>query len=338
MGQIDVKRDIQASATSVWQELADFGDLAGWMPGVQKCEVKGSGIGAVRRRILHRRVADAMTAQYSAAQQNSAGNLDSGQIAFHYELAGSLDQAVRYYIRAGDYIAHFHAYYRAEQLYEHAQKIAARLNLPAETLTQIYTERGRMLELAEQHDAAGHAGFTRQVVDAAIARHARSSRPWEVRPRPAGDHGLFATRRIEPGERIVAFEERPHHLVTSSYVEAAWGEPHRSWFDLYAWPLTDEVWVTWSRSPEEWMPVNHACEPTAWLSGLDVVARVALERGDEVTLDYATFYNERMPAFECSCGAPSCRRVVRGTDHLEPFVARYGEHVSDYVRRKRART
>ena len=48
MGQIDVKRDIRASAASVWQELADFGGLAGWMPGVQKCEVKGSGIGAVR--------------------------------------------------------------------------------------------------------------------------------------------------------------------------------------------------------------------------------------------------------------------------------------------------
>ena len=106
-------------------------------------------IGAVRRRILHRRVADAM-----AAQHNSAGNLDSGQIAFHYELAGSLDQAVRYYIRAGEYVAQFHAYYRAEQLYGRAQQIAGRLNLPAEPLIHIYTQRGRMLDLAEQHDQA----------------------------------------------------------------------------------------------------------------------------------------------------------------------------------------
>ena len=48
MGQIDVKRDIAASAAAVWQELAEFGGLAGWMPGVQKCEVEGDGIGAVR--------------------------------------------------------------------------------------------------------------------------------------------------------------------------------------------------------------------------------------------------------------------------------------------------
>ena len=82
--------------------------------------------------------------------------------------------------------------------------------------------------------------------------------------------------------------------------------------------------------------MNHSCEPTAWLDGLDVMARLPLERGDEITLDYATFYNERMPAFACSCGTPACRGVIRGDDYLRDFVARYGEHVSDYVRRKRA--
>lgn len=106
-------------------------------------------IGVVRRRILHRRIADAMAAQHSSAE-----NMDSGQIALHYELAGSLDQAVRYYIRAGEYVAQLHAYYRAEQLFAHAQQIAARLNLPADTLIQIYTQRGRMLELAEQYEQA----------------------------------------------------------------------------------------------------------------------------------------------------------------------------------------
>ena len=152
-----------------------------------------------------------------------------------------------------------------------------------------------------------------------------------------GDYGLFATRRLLPGERIIAFEERPHHLTTRSHVEESWDETEKAWFGQYAWPLTDEVWVTWSRNPEEWMPVNHSCEPTAWLSGLDVVARLPLERGDEVTLDYATFYNELMPDFACNCAAAPCRGTVRGTDHLQPFLARYQGHVSDYVRHKRER-
>lgn len=192
-------------------------------------------------------------------------------------------------------------------------------------------------DLILQNEPEGHAGFTRTVVGAALARHARrSGAPFEVLPRPGGDYGLFATRRVVPGERLVAFEERPHRLVTLSRVEAEWGEPERSWFGRYAWPLTDEVWVIWSDEPDAWRPVNHACEPTAWLEGLDVVARLPLAAGDEITLDYATFANERMPAFECACGAEACRRVVRGTDLLEPFVSRYEGHVSDYVRRRRS--
>jgi hypothetical protein len=42
-----------------------------------------------------------------------------------------------------------------------------------------------------------------------------------------------------------------------------------------------------------------------------------------------------MDDFFCHCGADSCRGIIRGTDYRESFVERYGEHVSDYVRRKR---
>jgi hypothetical protein len=102
-----------------------------------------------------------------------------------------------------------------------------------------------------------------------------------------------------------------------------------------AWPITDEVWVTWSRDPEEWRPINHSCDPNAWIDGLDVVARTDIRTGDEITLDYATFYNEVMPSFQCDCGAEPCRRTITGLDHLADFVNRYGDHVSDYVRRRR---
>lgn len=191
-------------------------------------------------------------------------------------------------------------------------------------------------DLCLLHDPAGHEGFTRQIVEAALRRHERLSRPWEVRWRPGADYGLYATRAIRPGERILAFEEQPHELVTLSHVEERWNERRREWFDRYAWPLTDEVWVIWSRDPGEWRPVNHSCDPTAWLEGLDVVARSPLAPGEEITLDYATFCNERMPSFRCECAASSCRGTIRGDDHLREFVDRYGDHVSDYVRRKRA--
>ena len=128
-------------------------------------------------------------------------------------------------------------------------------------------------DLCLLHDPAGHDGFTRQIIAAALGRRERQRHAWEVRPTRDGDRGMFATRAIPRGERIIAFEEQPHTLVTRSHVERHWQEPHASWFARYAWPLSDEVWVIWGRDPEEWKPINHACEPTAWLEGLDLVAR-----------------------------------------------------------------
>ncbi len=191
-------------------------------------------------------------------------------------------------------------------------------------------------DLCLLHDEAGHVGFTRAVVRAALQRHERRTQPWEVRTNGNGEHGVFAIREIRAGDPIIRFEERAHVLVTRSHVDSHWGEPDRSWFLRYAWPITDEVWVTWSRDPEDWMPVNHSCEPTAWIDGLDVVARTGIRPGQEVTLDYATFCNELMPSFNCECGAPNCRGTIRGDDYLRDFVTRYGDHLSDYVRRKRA--
>jgi D-alanine-D-alanine ligase-like ATP-grasp enzyme len=190
-------------------------------------------------------------------------------------------------------------------------------------------------DLCLLHDPAGHAGFTAHVMAAARLRPRRARRAWEIRADGARGYGHYATRPVSAGERIVAFEETPHTLVTRGHVERSWPEREREWFRRYAWPLTDEVWVTWSRDAEEWRPINHSCEPNAWLDGLDVVARRDVAPGEEITLDYATFYNELMPAFQCQCGEAGCRGTIRGDDLMAPFVARYGDHVSDYVRRRR---
>jgi carbon monoxide dehydrogenase subunit G len=48
MAKIAVEEDYAASAAVVWQKLADFGELASWMPGVESCDTEGEGVGAVR--------------------------------------------------------------------------------------------------------------------------------------------------------------------------------------------------------------------------------------------------------------------------------------------------
>ena len=187
-------------------------------------------------------------------------------------------------------------------------------------------------------DTEGHAGFTRRLVEAAFARHARRQQPWQVLPRTSQDYGTFAARDIGLGETAIAWEGRAHHLVTRSHVERTWDERHRDWFARYAWPLTDEIWVTWSNDPRAWRPVNHGCDPNAWLDGLDVVARRPIAKGEEILLDYATFHDERMAPFACACGAPSCRGIVRGDDYRREDMSRYEGHFSDHIARRRARS
>jgi D-alanine-D-alanine ligase len=190
-------------------------------------------------------------------------------------------------------------------------------------------------DLALLHDPAGHQGFTDLLLRAALARHARRQRGWEVLPDPGNGYATYATRNIAEGEVILPFEESQHALVTRSWVESTWDDRQKDWFRRYAWPLTDEIWVIWSPEPEEWKPMNHSCDPNAWLDGLNLVARRTILRGEEIRVDYATYGNNILAPFTCRCGSDGCRGEVRSDDHLQPFMDRYGTHLSDYVLQKR---
>ena len=193
------------------------------------------------------------------------------------------------------------------------------------------------LILAE--DPAGHRGFLEHALQNALRRRRRAEKVWEVRYDAKGGYALHAARELRAGEVIDRWEERAQHLVTRAHVEAHWNAQQKRWFRQYAWPLTDEVHVMWSDRPEEWKPLDHGCDPNAWLSGLDLVARRDIAPGERITVDYATFCGPLMEDFECRCGSPLCRGVIRAADHLAPFVKqRYGAHVSDYVRTAQERT
>ncbi|HEV7396607.1 MAG TPA: SET domain-containing protein-lysine N-methyltransferase [Pyrinomonadaceae bacterium] len=199
-------------------------------------------------------------------------------------------------------------------------------------------EESGSADLILLQEAWGHREFFDKIIRAAIKRHEGLHKKWKLILDHKSQYGLYAIEDIAAGEVIEAYEDKPHVLVSKKHVEKTWNEQQQSWFAQYAYPLTDELFVSWSDDPDHWKPINHSCDPTAWLDGLNLVARRDIQPGQEITMDYATFCNDRMAEFICSCQADECRGVVRGTDYKEPFMERYGDHVSDYVRTKQVLT
>jgi hypothetical protein len=185
------------------------------------------------------------------------------------------------------------------------------------------------------NDPQGHGGFLERIFKAALARQKRLHSKWFIRYDPLRGNCLYARQEIAAGEVIVPFEKHPHTLVSRSNIQQTLDPERQRLLARHAYPLTDEVWVMPGENPAGWIPINHSCDPNAWWNGLDITARRKISALDEITLDYATFYNELMPEFACFCDAPDCRKIICGTDYLQPFVEKYAGHVSDYVKQKR---
>ena len=49
MADVRIEDEIAANVDAVWAKIADFGAIGEWAPGLEKCELEGEGVGAVRR-------------------------------------------------------------------------------------------------------------------------------------------------------------------------------------------------------------------------------------------------------------------------------------------------
>eukprot|EP00198_Chlamydomonas_reinhardtii_P014346 XP_001703683.1 predicted protein [Chlamydomonas reinhardtii] len=182
-----------------------------------------------------------------------------------------------------------------------------------------------ILSLDPEHD---HAHFLATIFATAISRHSMRQPKAAAAGSDAADGvgaggwGLVALVPIRAGEVVQRNEQRPVVLASSGFVKRSWpvGSRQREWFEAYAYPIGDEVYVTWSDDPTSWAPLNHSCDPNCWLRGLDLVARRSIAPGEQITADYATFCaGPDMAAFACDCGASCCRRRVTGGDYLQPW-------------------
>jgi SET domain-containing protein len=80
---------------------------------------------------------------------------------------------------------------------------------------------------------------------------------------------------------------------------------------------------------------NHSCEPNIGVQGQIVfVAMRDVAAGEELTHDWAMTDDDSYE-MACSCGAPTCRRVITGQDWRRPELQqKYGDYMSWYLLRK----
>ena len=141
--------------------------------------------------------------------------------------------------------------------------------------------------------------------------------PYAVRASPRHGKGVFATRTIRKGARIVEYrgarlagdvaDERPPTDPTDAY--------HTVQFELSDGTVID---ASISGNAARW--INHGCDPNCEPIEHDdgrlfIHARRTIHAGDELCYDYRLNYEGRITrraerAFACHCGARRCRGTM----------------------------
>jgi len=196
----------------------------------------------------------------------------------------------------------------------------------------LFGSADEILAASEGTPEGGHRAFSERLIQCALREHERrrAAKRYHALYRKHRGWGIFALRDIRAGELVQENEERPTVICSRRHVQATFDPAKLAQFHAYAYPLSPNTFVTWPDEPSKWDPINHSCDPNTWLDGLNTYARRDVRRGEELTIDYATFCIDNA-AFECSCGSALCRGKVTGHD-WKLAVSLYGEeHVSDRV-------
>jgi uncharacterized protein len=87
--------------------------------------------------------------------------------------------------------------------------------------------------------------------------------------------------------------------------------------------------------------LNHSCDPTAWLMDeVTVVARCALKAGEEITTEFATWFDYEPGSVYsaggmCKCGSPLCRKILSPRDwQRAELQERFAGHFSPFLQRR----
>lgn len=137
--------------------------------------------------------------------------------------------------------------------------------------------------------------------------------------RTSGIHGngVFARRKIAPGERVIEYRgERIDWPTALARAEARGGPLGHTFF----FSLADGRLIDGGKRGNEARFINHSCEPNCEAMEHEdgrvyIYALRDIARGEELSYNYALIYDGRHTAavkreFACHCGSPECSGIM----------------------------
>ena len=149
-----------------------------------------------------------------------------------------------------------------------------------------------------------------------MATKKRTTRPFEARESKIQGRGVFATRRIEEGTRLIEYKG---DVVSDAEADRRYpyeeGERHHTF--LFRLDSGDAIDAAPSRSIAKY--INHSCDPNCEAVEedgrifIDAIREIA--RGEELVYDYNYVLDEPHNAankklYPCNCGARKCRGTI----------------------------
>ncbi len=140
--------------------------------------------------------------------------------------------------------------------------------------------------------------------------------PFEVRNSRIQGKGVFATRRIRPGQRLIEYigERITTEEADNRYDDDAMDRHHTFLFEV-----DDENVIDAGRIGNEARYINHSCDPNCEAVNEDgrifIEAIKNIQPGAELLYDYSYEHEgelseELRQQYLCLCGSPKCRGTI----------------------------
>ncbi len=138
----------------------------------------------------------------------------------------------------------------------------------------------------------------------------------KVRHSTIHGNGVFATRKIPAGARIIEYQGK---RITEKQAEKRFGLDPDNPFHTFFFSLESGKLIDGGDEGNEARWINHSCEPNCEAQEdkgrVFIHALRDIARGEELNYDYGLVIDEKLnkalkKAYECRCGSDSCRGTM----------------------------